>query len=86
MEEYKENKKKLDNEEKQLKEQLKELNYKEKQEVRKEKTYELCKTAYEILSDEETSFELKDESYSNIKLVLLFSIDLLKFLLFIIQE
>ncbi len=61
LEEYKENKKKLDNEEKQLKEQLKELNYKEKQEVRKEKTYELCKTAYEILSDEETSFDLKDD-------------------------
>ncbi len=61
LEEYKENKKRIDNEEKQLKDQLKELNYKEKQEFRKEKTYELCKTAYEILSDETTSLEIKDD-------------------------
>ena len=61
LEEYKENKKKLDNEEKRLKEELSKLDYENQNSKRKEKTYELCKTAYDILSDDSVDDKIKDD-------------------------
>ena len=61
LEEYKENKKKLDREEKELKAELEKLNFENQKQQRKEKTYELCKTAYEILSDDTVDDKIKDD-------------------------
>lgn len=61
LQEYKDNKKKLDKEEKNLKEELDKLDYENQKSQRKEKTYELCKTAYEILSDDNADDKVKDD-------------------------
>lgn len=61
LEEYKDNKLKLDQEEKEIKEQIKNLNIEKVKEKKKEETYTLCETAYNILSDKNIDFTIKDE-------------------------
>ena len=61
LEEYKENKSKLQKEEDNIKNRLNELNLEKQLENKKEDTYSLCKTAYEILKDEDVDFSIKDE-------------------------
>ncbi len=60
LQEYKENKSKIEHEEKLLKEKLSKYDLTKENKNRKEKTYNLCKTAYEILSDPKQQFETKD--------------------------
>ena len=61
LEEYKENKKIIENEKKQLNKQLKDLNYEQTKAKRKEKVYNICKEAYKILSDEKMNPNIKDD-------------------------
>ena len=60
LEEYKQNKLELQKEEESIKQKLIELNADKQKEVKKEETYSLCKTAYELLK-EGTDFTIKDE-------------------------
>ena len=60
LEEYKENKSRLEIEKKKLEEQIQKYDTKKIETERKEKTYNLCKTAYEILSDPNQDFDRKD--------------------------
>lgn len=60
LEEYKENKLKLEEEKQKIEERLKKCDLNKVENNRKEKIYSLCKTAYEILSDPNQSFESKD--------------------------
>lgn len=60
LEEYKQNKLELQKEEELIKQKLIELNADKQKEVKKEETYSLCKTAYELLK-EDTDFTIKDE-------------------------
>lgn len=60
LEEYKENKSKLEKEKEHLEKQLKQYDIEKIETDRKEKTYNLCKTAYEILVDPNQEFERKD--------------------------
>ena len=60
LEEYKENKSRLEIEKKKIEEQIQKYDTKKIETERKEKTYNLCKTAYEILSDPNQDFDRKD--------------------------
>lgn len=60
LEEYKENKEKIEVEYSLLRDKLNQLDVNKNKTIRKEKTYSLCKTAYEILSDPNESLEDKD--------------------------
>ena len=60
LDEFKTNKKELDAEQDKLESQLKQYDLIKIENDRKEKTYNLCKTAYELLSDPNESIENKD--------------------------
>ena len=60
LEEYKENKLRLEQEKQKIEDNLKNYDLNKIETSRKEETYSLCKTAYEILTDPNQSFESKD--------------------------